>query len=137
MSQKTPNKKQIVKQLTDVNTPLVLKAGGAIGVLIVATLAFLVLFERLLPLAVPDSSETLSEQTIENNSHYSRMSLDQLQELNRLKLHHYGWVDRQEGVVRIPIDQAMNVMLDRGFPTRDRLAPPTLAQDMAVPGDVL
>ena len=30
----------------------------------------------------------------------------------------YGWVDRNAGVVRIPIDQAMKMVVDRGLPAR-------------------
>ena len=30
----------------------------------------------------------------------------------------YGWVDKKAGVVRIPIDRAMELQLERGFPTR-------------------
>ncbi len=30
----------------------------------------------------------------------------------------YGWTDKQAGVVRIPIDQAMELQLKRGFPAR-------------------
>lgn len=30
----------------------------------------------------------------------------------------YGWVDKKAGVVRIPIDQAMELQLKRGFPAR-------------------
>jgi hypothetical protein len=30
----------------------------------------------------------------------------------------YGWVDKDGGVTRIPIDRAMEVMLQKGFPTR-------------------
>ena len=33
-------------------------------------------------------------------------------------LNSYGWVDRQAGVVRIPIDRAMDILLQRGFPVR-------------------
>jgi len=35
----------------------------------------------------------------------------------------YGWVDRSAGVVRIPIDQAMRLVVERGLPARDG-APP-------------
>ncbi len=31
----------------------------------------------------------------------------------------YGWVDKKTGVVHIPIDRAMDLMLQRGFPTRN------------------
>ena len=34
------------------------------------------------------------------------------------KLTTYGWVDKDGGIARIPIDRAMEVMLQRGFPTR-------------------
>ena len=36
----------------------------------------------------------------------------------REKLTSYGWVDKEGGVARIPIDRAMDVMLERGFPAR-------------------
>jgi hypothetical protein len=34
------------------------------------------------------------------------------------KLTSYGWVDKEGGIARIPIDRAMEVMLQRGFPAR-------------------
>jgi hypothetical protein len=30
----------------------------------------------------------------------------------------YGWVDRQNGVVRIPVDRAMRILLQHGLPAR-------------------
>jgi hypothetical protein len=30
----------------------------------------------------------------------------------------YGWIDRQNGIVRLPIDRAMELVLERGLPTR-------------------
>jgi len=30
----------------------------------------------------------------------------------------YGWVDRNAGIVRIPIDAAMKLTLERGLPAR-------------------
>jgi hypothetical protein len=33
-------------------------------------------------------------------------------------LYSYGWVDQQGGVVRIPIDRAMELLAQRGLPTR-------------------
>jgi len=30
----------------------------------------------------------------------------------------YGWVMEEVGVVRIPVDEAMKIMLERGFPAR-------------------
>jgi hypothetical protein len=38
-------------------------------------------------------------------------------------LNSYGWIDRQNGVVRMPIDRAMELLLERGLPTRSASAP--------------
>ncbi len=34
------------------------------------------------------------------------------------RLESYGWVDKEGGIARIPIERAMEVMLQRGFPAR-------------------
>ena len=34
------------------------------------------------------------------------------------KLDSYGWVDKEGGIARIPVDRAMEVLLQRGFPSR-------------------
>ncbi|HZL12632.1 MAG TPA: hypothetical protein VFC85_00675 [Verrucomicrobiae bacterium] len=34
------------------------------------------------------------------------------------KLNSYGWMDRSNGIVRIPIARAMDLILQRGLPTR-------------------
>lgn len=36
------------------------------------------------------------------------------------KLHSYGWVDQKAGIVRIPIDRAMELIAERGLPTAPR-----------------
>jgi hypothetical protein len=33
-------------------------------------------------------------------------------------LDNYGWVDKNAGIVRIPIDEAIRLTLQRGLPTR-------------------
>jgi hypothetical protein len=40
-----------------------------------------------------------------------------LQSQQRL-LNSYGWIDRQNGIVRLPVDRAMELLLERGLPTR-------------------
>ena len=42
---------------------------------------------------------------------------DELQEENA-KLSHYQWIDQGQGVVRIPIDKAMQLIVQRGLPAR-------------------
>ena len=52
------------------------------------------------------------------------MRVDERTEINDFRyqqdetLASYGWVDQNGGVVRIPIDRAMELQLQRGFPTR-------------------
>jgi hypothetical protein len=36
------------------------------------------------------------------------------------QLNSYGWVDRQAGIVHIPIDQAMDLIVQRGLPAREK-----------------
>jgi hypothetical protein len=42
---------------------------------------------------------------------------DEIKEENA-KLTHYQWVDQSQGVVRIPIDRAVQLVLQRGLPAR-------------------
>jgi hypothetical protein len=47
------------------------------------------------------------------------IGLQQLHAEEDRMLSTYGWVDKKTGVVHIPIDRAMDLMLQRGFPTRN------------------
>jgi hypothetical protein len=52
-----------------------------------------------------------------------RLELDHYRQEQQQMLNSYGWVDRPNGIVRIPIDRAMNLLLERGLPTRAQGAP--------------
>lgn len=41
-----------------------------------------------------------------------------LRQEQQQRLESYGWVDQAGGVTRIPIDRAMELMIQRGFPVR-------------------
>ena len=43
----------------------------------------------------------------------------------RARLNGYGWVDESRGIVHIPIDRAMKLLVERGLPVRQ--APPAQA----------
>lgn len=51
-----------------------------------------------------------------------RHDLNTYLEAEQKRLSNYGWVDQSAGVVHIPIDRAMDLLLERGVPTRP--APP-------------
>jgi len=46
------------------------------------------------------------------------IDLEQMRAQEDQILSSYGWVDRNAGVVRIPIERAMELQLQRGFPVR-------------------
>lgn len=56
---------------------------------------------------------------------------DYLKEQHQL-LDSYGWVDRKNGVVRIPIQRAMTILLQQGLPARNSKTPKGAVQ----PGEV-
>jgi hypothetical protein len=46
------------------------------------------------------------------------MELKDLHSYEDTILNTYGWTDKQQGIVRIPIDQAMELQLKKGFPAK-------------------
>src|SRR5689334_704243 len=46
------------------------------------------------------------------------LDLKAIREEEERTLHSYGWVDKPKGVVRLPIDRAMDLMVQRGLPAR-------------------
>ena len=53
-----------------------------------------------------------------------RLQVDAHSELRQMRaaedaaLNNYGWVDKNAGIVRIPVDQAMEVLAKKGLPAR-------------------
>src|SRR4051812_48342553 len=53
-----------------------------------------------------------------------RLQANPIPEMNRFrasdeeKLNSYGWIDKERGIARIPIDRAMDLIAQRGLPTR-------------------
>ena len=45
----------------------------------------------------------------------------------------YGWVDREHGIVRIPIDQAIDLLAASHLPARQTEQPQTAAADVSLP----
>lgn len=50
-------------------------------------------------------------------------------------LHTYGWVDQQHGVVRVPIDRAIDMLAQRGLPSRTTPGPVSAAAGVTVPDE--
>ena len=49
-----------------------------------------------------------------------RTQLDQIRLTEEETLATYGWVDQKAGVIRIPIERAMDLIAQRGLPTRSQ-----------------
>jgi hypothetical protein len=53
-----------------------------------------------------------------------RLQVDAQNELREMRaaedatLHSYGWVDKNAGIVRIPVDRAMEILAKKGLPAR-------------------
>ena len=81
----------------------------------------------------PDTRTSLSHGDIKKISRSRAWKPTRRTEINDFRmqeeqtLNSYGWVDQQAGVVRIPIDRAMELLAQRGLPTRPQagVTPPS------------
>ena len=67
------------------------------------------------PMAETDRQQMPPVPRIEE---HPAIELKDLHSLEDKILSTYGWTDKNTGVVRIPLDRAMELQLQRGFPTR-------------------
>ena len=61
--------------------------------------------------------QQFSSPRLETNE---RVEIRQFRLQEEQRLHSYGWVDESSGVVRIPIERAMELIAQRGLPTTPR-----------------
>ena len=64
------------------------------------------------------------EPNVMFNEHEATNQLDFRAEEDKL-MNGYSWVDQAHGIVRIPIDRAMDLAVQRGFPARSQTTAPT------------
>jgi hypothetical protein len=48
-------------------------------------------------------------------------------------LHSYGWIDQEKGIVRIPVDKAIDLLAQRGLPSRPAADPQSAAAGVTTP----
>jgi len=70
---------------------------------------------REFPLALEQQNRLPPEPRLQTNP---RQDLIDMRAKEDAKLNTYGWVDKTEGVVRIPISEAMRLTVERGLPAR-------------------
>ena len=114
-------------ETSDVNVRAILTVGAglAAGTIAVSALVWLVVVflssreaqpgPREFPLAVTHEQRLPPEPRLQTNP---REDLADLRRAEDQVLDSYGWVDKDAGVVRIPIDDAMRLTIERGLPAR-------------------
>ena len=71
---------------------------------------------RQFPLAAEQQNRLPPEPRLQANP---RQDLADLRRREDALLGSYGWVDKNAGIVRIPIGEAMKLTLERGLPVRE------------------
>jgi hypothetical protein len=71
--------------------------------------------QAVYPLAIEQEGRLPPEPRLQTNP---REDMRELRASEDETLTTYGWVDRNAGVVRIPIDEAMKLVIQRGLPAR-------------------
>ncbi len=120
----------------DVNVWAVGKFGIALAVLCIAALVLLFgLFRYFQSRESPAGEATVAlgpppeprlQETPARDLKQMRGEEDQI-------LGSYGWVDRQKGIVRLPIGRAIDLLAQRGLPARRQNEPESAASGVTVP----
>ena len=86
---------------------------------------------RLPPEYKTDSEGRDYEKYLEKNFPAPQLETDERTELNKIRLSEentlstYDYIDKSAGTVRIPIDRAMQLLIERGLPTRGQISDST------------
>lgn len=114
---------------------------GLIVAAVVIHLAIWAMLRRLQSRA--DHHESYSQPTVRTpaNPRYPVLQVAPARDLEEFRareeatLNSYGWIDRTSGVVRIPIERAMELLVQRGLPvTESPKSPLQLQQERAQAG---
>lgn len=127
---------------TDANTWILIKFALwlAISALVIHAGLYLAfaLFVEQRELAVdpefPLAVETTTAPRLPAEPRLQRQPANEIYEFRQSEnavLHGYGWIDKNAGTVRIPIDEAMRLTIERGLPVRSDLVelPGPMPQD--------
>jgi hypothetical protein len=112
---------------SDINFRAILGVGA--GVIVTGLVIAAVVWSLFVYLSNREAIATLSEFPLAAGQQQRlppepRLQTDPREDLRVLRqaeedaLKSYGWVDKNAGVVRIPIDEAMKLTIERGLPTR-------------------
>ena len=118
---------EVHHETSDVDIAGIFRFGA--GLLVVAVIVHLLIFVLFRYFESRESARVPAEYPLARSQGdrvppEPRLQTDPRQNLSDLRakedewLTSYGWVDRNAGIVRIPIEAAMKLTLDRGLPAR-------------------
>ena len=123
-----PDNPEVAHEESDVNVRAILGYGA--GLMAVAVVVHVFLWWLLgvyqtqdyrsqtqaYPLAAGQHEQLPPSPRLQNNPQQDMRELRARQEA---VLKGYGWINREGGVARIPIEEAMRIIVERGLPTRE------------------
>jgi hypothetical protein len=121
------NNPEVVHEESDVNVRAIFGFGAgllAVGLVVQVLLWLLMNYYTKQAAQVPRDFP-LSAEYQQQAPPEPRLQIHPQQDLRDLRaredamLHGYGWVDKNTGVARIPIEEAMKIVVQRGLPARE------------------
>jgi hypothetical protein len=119
---------EIVHEESDVNVGAIFRYGTGLAVIALAAHLFLWwlfgVYERqqngrqtqAFPIVAGQENRRPPAPRLQDNP---QQELRDLQIKQRGALEGYGWVDKEAGIARIPIEDAMKIVIERGLPVRE------------------
>ena len=119
---------EVVHEESDVNVSAIIRYG--IGLLVIAALAHVFLWwlqgtysrqsqraqTQVYPLAAGQQNRLPPSPRFQQNP---QQELQDLRARQKALLEGYGWVSKDAGIARIPIEDAMKMVVERGVPVRE------------------
>lgn len=119
-------------ETTDANTSQIYRWGVAVFVVMFGAMASMaglhLLLEKLPANTQYQPTAMEMERTMPPKPRLQvnqQLDLRQVRENENQILHSYGWVRKESGAVRIPIDRAMDIIAERGVPAVKPVPPQT------------
>ena len=123
-----PDNVEVVHEESDVNVGAILRFG--LGLLLIAAFIHVFLWwlqgtysrqnqraqTQIYPLAAGQQDRLPPSPRFQENP---QQEMQDLRAKQGALLEGYGWVNKEDGVARIPIEDAMKMVVERGLPTRE------------------
>jgi len=123
-----PDNVEVVHEESDVNVAAIIRYG--IGLLVIGVVIHVFLwwllgtYERqseraqtqVFPLAAGQQNRLPPSPRFQDNP---QQELQDLRAKQKALLEGYGWINKDAGIARIPIEDAMKIVVERGLPARE------------------